>query len=567
MRNPNFLPLAPLLALASSLLWPAANLRAQSFDEMNDGALQAWRDNKLEEAVRLAMRAVAAHRNRWEGHHTLAQVQLELGQVDEAKASANAAKDLLLQHQSKLALLDDKMRDRGMELLAKCREALAAGQDLEASRLLEKAAKLDPNLMGLAELSAKLPPEGQRTLRNVMEASTQSGKRSKYVTERNRILGSRGKIEQDIAAAQTNPSSQVVLRIIGEADAGSGESDAARKAAADGQLLKALELVRASLATMANVDPEALVQQTDAAIASDDYVLATENCRKLVGNRLYRAEVRRMANRIADKAPERAVAVLVLLKDTGDGVDSTEAERTLREIYGRDAARAKPVIAQLVAAASQNDGQQILGLLRGAKAISLEDYQKAEKLMADGKKEEATTLLVQVVQQLERLGSSGPIPTNQPQVGKTWNTGCGTPMRFIPANGGQDYWIAERPPTRDEWRELMGETFLNKPAKGARADLVIDGITYHRAAAFCDLLTQRDAERLPPGYRYVVPTEAEYRQAMAVLGQIEPVFLCEEGKHGAVYNDAARSREIIQSAIWKTPDSFFRIALANRQKR
>lgn len=82
------------------------------------------------------------------------------------------------------------------------------------------------------------------------------------------------------------------------------------------------------------------------------------------------------------------------------------------------------------------------------------------------------------------------------------------PTRVRFAHG---FWLGKFEVTQAQWREVMGTNPSN-----FRGDLLpVDNVSWDDAMAFCRKLTRREREggRLPAGYRYTLPTEAQWEYA------------------------------------------------------
>jgi formylglycine-generating enzyme required for sulfatase activity len=74
------------------------------------------------------------------------------------------------------------------------------------------------------------------------------------------------------------------------------------------------------------------------------------------------------------------------------------------------------------------------------------------------------------------------------------------------------YWIAKFEVTQEQYEALTG---ANPSAATDSPKLPVDSVTWQEAVDFCSLLTEqeRKAGRLPAGYAYRLPTEAEWELA------------------------------------------------------
>ena len=86
------------------------------------------------------------------------------------------------------------------------------------------------------------------------------------------------------------------------------------------------------------------------------------------------------------------------------------------------------------------------------------------------------------------------------------------------------YWIGKYEVTQSEYQKIMG----NNPSHFKGADKPVEQVSWHDAGNFCKKLTERErkAGRLPPGYTYQLPTEAEWE------------FAARGGKRGYVYRNS-----------------------------
>ncbi|GIL14812.1 MAG: hypothetical protein BroJett038_35320 [Chloroflexota bacterium] len=73
------------------------------------------------------------------------------------------------------------------------------------------------------------------------------------------------------------------------------------------------------------------------------------------------------------------------------------------------------------------------------------------------------------------------------------------------------YWLGETEVTQDQWEAVMG----TKPSRFKGKNLPVEQVSWTDAMEFCRKLTERErlAGRLPEGYEYTLPTEAQWEYA------------------------------------------------------
>jgi len=77
----------------------------------------------------------------------------------------------------------------------------------------------------------------------------------------------------------------------------------------------------------------------------------------------------------------------------------------------------------------------------------------------------------------------------------------------------QGYWLGKYDVTQGEWQALMGANPSHFKDQGG--DAPVENVSWYDAEAFCRALNTREgaAGRLPEGYEYRLPTEAEWEYA------------------------------------------------------
>src|SRR5438477_11306060 len=76
----------------------------------------------------------------------------------------------------------------------------------------------------------------------------------------------------------------------------------------------------------------------------------------------------------------------------------------------------------------------------------------------------------------------------------------------------RDFWLGKYEVTQGEYAALMGK---NPSHFQGDTNRPVEKISYFDAVAYCSAITKREQEegRLPPGYLYRLPTEAEWEYA------------------------------------------------------
>jgi formylglycine-generating enzyme required for sulfatase activity len=77
----------------------------------------------------------------------------------------------------------------------------------------------------------------------------------------------------------------------------------------------------------------------------------------------------------------------------------------------------------------------------------------------------------------------------------------------------QGYWMGKYEVTKAQWESLMGAE--NDKTKKQKADSPIEEVSWSDVQEFLEKLNERElnANRLPEGYRYLLPTEAQWEYA------------------------------------------------------
>lgn len=103
-----------------------------------------------------------------------------------------------------------------------------------------------------------------------------------------------------------------------------------------------------------------------------------------------------------------------------------------------------------------------------------------------------------------------------PEHARLPNEGPWTPVRFT-----RGFWAGVHEVTQAQYSEIIGQN----PSQFESPARPVETVSWEQAKVFCELLTsfERDAGRLPTGYVYRLPTEAEWEYA-ARAGTTSPYF-------------------------------------------
>jgi formylglycine-generating enzyme required for sulfatase activity len=87
----------------------------------------------------------------------------------------------------------------------------------------------------------------------------------------------------------------------------------------------------------------------------------------------------------------------------------------------------------------------------------------------------------------------------------------------------QPFWLGQTEVTQAQWQAVMGSSISNQrdladrswPLRGEGADYPVYYVSWYDSMAFCRELTEREQQegRLPQGYEYSLPTEAQWEYA------------------------------------------------------
>jgi formylglycine-generating enzyme required for sulfatase activity len=96
-----------------------------------------------------------------------------------------------------------------------------------------------------------------------------------------------------------------------------------------------------------------------------------------------------------------------------------------------------------------------------------------------------------------------------PMAAGSFTMGSGSDAHEVTLTKG--YWLGKTEVTQGQWEALMGNSLSY--FKGS--DRPVENVSWEDAMSFCRKLTEREraAGRLPEGYAYILPTEAQWEYA------------------------------------------------------
>ena len=102
-----------------------------------------------------------------------------------------------------------------------------------------------------------------------------------------------------------------------------------------------------------------------------------------------------------------------------------------------------------------------------------------------------------------------PIPAGRFTMGSTSGDPAEKPLTRVTLT--KPYWLGKYEVTQAQWEAVMG----SNPSGFQGPNLPVEQVSWDEAIAFCEALTHREraARRLPAGYVYTLPTEAQWEYA------------------------------------------------------
>ncbi len=238
-------------------------------------------------------------------------------------------------------------------------------------------------------------------------------------------------------------------------------------------------------------------------------------------------------DRFAD-ARRMLAALLVAQEGKLDGEAPANPVRIVRE----SAPKAPPVPAVVARQAGQSPLRvQVRGLPRQEAPpapVATEEQSPAPRprIKVNTEDSERRLAVERQREEAERQAQEEEVSATRATAGRPWTVpGLGMEFVYVPPGSfrpgvevgekeeeegrqvriTQGFWLARYPASQMEFRNLLGYN----PSRNYGRDNPVDSISWKVAIRFCARLTaqERTAERLPDGYEYRLPTEAEWEYA------------------------------------------------------
>jgi formylglycine-generating enzyme required for sulfatase activity/serine/threonine protein kinase len=188
--------------------------------------------------------------------------------------------------------------------------------------------------------------------------------------------------------------------------------------------------------------------------------------------------------------------------------------------YGieQPAQRREQILRQELAREAEQKRQAELARLEAARAEAEQARKAAEERAAQAARQEAEQARLAAEREatakrpitipglnLELL----PIPAGSFAMGSTNGDSDEKPVTQVELT--RAFWLGKTEVTQGQWEAVMG----NNPSMFEGANLPVERVNYDDALEFCRKLTAREraAGRLPEGYEYTLPTEAQWEYA------------------------------------------------------
>ncbi len=506
---------------------PIAAATAQGGGTLSQQALDAWRAGDAAAAQAFMERAIREGDSGWERHYDLARIHMERGNLADAFIATSESNAKLESGLRAVRDVEASLRKMAEQLLAAAKADLEAGNPSDAQAKLKAIAQVFPALPGLLEAKAVLPKLLDFQIEPISRAQLAEYKvaRAGVIVKAEALLARRVDEPALIEFIDNVPTSVADPQL-----------DEARKALQSKDVQLAWDLIRAFVNRVKENDYGTLIERMEAAAARGDLDEFADVAKRAAQSPVFASFVRQTTESVAKRSPEKAAAVLTVLADNGDAGAKAQLEGLWRD-YAR---RVAPSFAEIESALRRDALQEVVDRLAAAGPVVDPGFEELRKRVEGGQLDTARGDLKAFVERIGRLIAFGPLERPKAIEGQTWTAGCGVPMRFVAAQAfkmgsptgeaghtaveaqrdvqiTRGYWIAERRLTRQEWESVMSlpvwNVLTDKPVdKSVELDC---HLTYSQVMAFCGLLTEKDrvAERIPAGYCYTLPTEAEYELA------------------------------------------------------